>query len=368
MNVSTALLSAIFASLVQFAPVLPVPSARADALPLPSEQAGIHVYRTANPAVVTIRSGPRTGSGSIITADGLVLTNEHVIRAGQPAIAANAITVSVNLADGRRYTGQVIALDRPNDLALLQLVSETGELVSGLPTVQLAIADQLDVGERVYAIGSPFGLSGTLTTGILSRIDPNGDLQTDASLNPGNSGGPLLNANGQLIGVNKAIMTREGNTGIGFATSVRTAVAFMQQYRPQALLAQGYTALPTPPAAAPTPPVGVLVVPSDRPDLYTQDTNGTPANPEVVVPPVARGGDRARLGVTVNNTDLVIQQVEVNTPASQVGLRVGDRLVAINGQPLKTLQDLLGFLDQQPASAIITIARQNRLANYQVNF
>jgi serine protease Do len=188
----------------------------------PEERTAINVYRIASPSVVTVRNGRGNGSGSIISADGLVLTNDHVIR--------NSVDgrVTVLLADGKSYEGRVIARDQANDLALLQLAN-----ARGLPVIRLGNPNELAVGQRVYAIGSPFGLTGTFTTGILSRIDPaKGQLQTDAAINPGNSGGPLLNSRGELIGVNTAILSpvggRPGNIGIGFAASVKIASQFIQ--------------------------------------------------------------------------------------------------------------------------------------------
>ncbi|WP_448563310.1 S1C family serine protease, partial [Trichothermofontia sp.] len=203
-----------------------------------NEQTNINVYRNASPAVVTIIGGNNTGSGSIISPEGLVITNEHVVRAARSGM------VSVQTSNGQRYTGQVIATDAANDLALIQL--RTNER---LPFIRLAASDGIQIGQQVFAIGSPFGLSGTLTTGILSRIAPNGDLQTDAVLNPGNSGGPLLNSQGELIGVNKAILANQGsNTGIGFATSALVAQHFVNQVR------TGRPSSPVNPAIATAPP------------------------------------------------------------------------------------------------------------------
>lgn len=188
------------------------------------EQTSIDVYRLVNPAVVLISTGRSSGSGSIVSPEGLVLTNEHVVR------GARGGRVSVSTNTGDRYIGQVIATDRQNDLALVRL-----ETTDRLPTVRLSDSEGIQVGQRVFAIGSPFGLSGTLTTGILSRIARNGDLQTDAALNPGNSGGPLLNSRGELVGVNKAILSPDGrgNTGIGFATSAIIAREFIEQNQDQ---------------------------------------------------------------------------------------------------------------------------------------
>jgi len=301
------------------APLIPelLPSAIAQARDS-NEQIAIDVYRRANPAVVTIRAGFSSGSGSIIDASGLVITNEHVIRSSDG-------TVSVMIANGKRYTGQVIAIDRRNDLALVRL-----QTTDRFPTIPLADSSGIAVGQRVFAIGAPFGLSGTLTTGILSRINPNnGDLQTDAVLNPGNSGGPLLNSRGELIGVNKAIRVSPlgANTGISFATSVLVARQFIAQN-------------------------------ANRPPIATAPSNPDPnAN--------ARG---PRLGVVVNTETLVIEAVQPNSIASTYGLRPGDRLVGLNGRRLLSVEQLIDYLDSRPSTAVLTINRGSRIGNLRIRF
>jgi S1-C subfamily serine protease len=267
------------------------------------EQVTIKVYQAALPAVVTIRGGNSTGSGSFISSDGLILTNAHVV--------GRFSRVEVITQDGRRFAGDVISTDRRNDLALIKVQSQ-----ERFPFLPLADSKGIQVGQRVFAIGSPFGLSGTLTTGILSRIAPNGDLQTDAAINPGNSGGPLLNSKGELIGVNKAII---GNgQGIGFATSAPTARTFIAQSRNR---------------------------------------------PNVAVNPQA-----PRLGVTVDGQTFIIQAVATNSIASRVGLRPGDRILAVNNQPLRDVEDLVEFLDRKPKAMVLTIARNQRLGQVLIEF
>ncbi|MCD8488540.1 MAG: trypsin-like peptidase domain-containing protein [Desertifilum sp.] len=291
------------------------------------EQTSINVYQAASPAVVTIRAGRGSGSGSIISAEGLILTNEHVIRD-----SGNG-QVTVRTPNGRSYTGAVIATDRRNDLALVRLLNTQGER---FPTIPLANADGIRVGQQVFAIGSPFGLSGTLTRGILSRIGRDGDLQTDASLNPGNSGGPLLNSRGELIGVNKAILSPDGrsNSGIGFATSATIARDFITQNANRPVPSGGVARQPTPSSPA--------------------QRSSTPNSP--------------RLGVTVDGRNLTVLEVEPGSVAATIGLRRGDRIVAINQRRLTGVGDLQTFLDSRPNSVLLTVSRNNRLANVRVRF
>ncbi|NJK33569.1 MAG: trypsin-like serine protease [Oscillatoriales cyanobacterium SM2_2_1] len=291
--------------------MMPLPSA---AQSLADEQVNVRVYERANPAVVTIRAGRSNGSGSIVSPEGLVLTNEHVVR--------GSAVVQVRTADGRPFAGEVIALDRRNDLALVRLETRGQRL----PSIPLADPRNIRVGQRVFAIGAPFGLAGTLTTGILSRINPgNGDLQTDARLNPGNSGGPLLNSNGELVGVNKSIIVSRagGNTGIGNATSAQVAREFISR------------------------------------NANNRGTGSVAMQPD-------RFSGRARLGITVNTENFVIDQVQPNSIASRVGLRPGDRLLGLNGQRLIRVEQLTQYLDQSPEVVVLTVQRDRRIANLRI--
>lgn len=179
-------------------------------------------------AVVTVQAGREIGSGSIVSATGLVITNHHVVRRLQQQ------SLFVRMQDGRRYPGQVVSTDRRHDLALIQLESQ-----APLPTIRMAAATSPPLGQPVCAIGSPFGQAGIVTVGQLVRILPNGDLQSDVELQPGNSGGPLINAQGEMIGVNKGV-ARERRDGrsrsfargaapISYATSSVEVDAFMHQ-------------------------------------------------------------------------------------------------------------------------------------------
>ncbi len=188
------------------------------------EETRVRVYRDASPAVVSIETRDTTGSGSIISPDGLILTNAHVVFQQE--------TVTVILADGSRLRGDVIAFGEDGlDLAAVQLRGQRN-----LPTIPFAPRGSVEVGQSAFAIGNPFGqFQNTFTVGIVSRIDRDrGMIQTDAAINPGNSGGPLLNSQGELIGVNTEIFTsgqQGGNIGIGFAISMDQVQPFLQAVR-----------------------------------------------------------------------------------------------------------------------------------------
>jgi serine protease Do len=190
------------------------------------EDTNIRVYKLASPAVVSIQSQRGNGSGSIIDPKGLVLTNAHVVR--------GATIVNVTLSDKRQFRGVVIANSTNPDLAIIRLEGVT----ENLPTIQIASSSTIQVGQRAFAIGNPFGrFAGTLTTGIVSRIDRDRKLlQTDAALNPGNSGGPLLNSRAELVGVNTAIFTTNStNSGIGLAIEADTVKQFISSVRQGAI-------------------------------------------------------------------------------------------------------------------------------------
>lgn len=197
-----------------------------------SEQQAIDAYRKTNEAVVNITTQTTTpeffgfiyqeGSGSGVVVDaqkGLIVTNSHVI--------SNARQIAVTLANGKSYPVRLVGVDRGNEIALLRIKAPQSELVSA----ELGDSSSLEVGQRVLAIGNPFGLQRTLTTGIISSLgrairSEDGRLiedliQTDAAINPGNSGGPLLDTAGRVVGLNTAILSRTGESaGIGFAIPV----------------------------------------------------------------------------------------------------------------------------------------------------
>ncbi|MDX1979844.1 MAG: trypsin-like peptidase domain-containing protein [Bryobacteraceae bacterium] len=202
----------------------------------------IDIYKTAHQATVNISStvyrrgwfgqvvpDAGTGSGFLLDGEGRVLTNNHVVSGRAPEII-------VTMADKSRYKAQLLARDPQNDLALLKI-----EPKKKLPFLRLGDSDDLQVGQKVLAIGNPFGLEGTLTTGIISSLGrqlDNGQggtleglIQTDAAINPGNSGGPLLDSQGSVIGINTAILGPGGNIGIGFAMPVSRAKSMLEAYQ-----------------------------------------------------------------------------------------------------------------------------------------
>jgi len=221
------------------------------------EQVNIRVYQVASPAVVSLDAGKTTGSGSIISPDGLVLTNAHVVQnAGS--------TVTVILSDGRQLAADVVAKGSAGkDLALVKIRD-----AADLPIISFADPESVQVGQIAFAIGNPFGqLPGTFTNGIVSRIDKQrGLVQTNAAINPGNSGGPLLNSQGELIGVNAGILNPDGkgsgNIGIGFAISVDEIASFLIAAKEEATqpesreseVGDGDSLLPTPYSPIPASP------------------------------------------------------------------------------------------------------------------
>ncbi|MEX0269777.1 S1C family serine protease [Leptolyngbyaceae cyanobacterium UHCC 1019] len=390
------------------------------------------IYQRVNPAVVTVFAGREIGSGSVVSPNGLVITNNHVVN------GAMGSRVSARTFDGQSYVGQVIAIDRRSDLALIQL--QTG---SQLPTVPLATSTPRS-GEPVLAIGSPYGRPGVLTTGTFSSTRSNGDLQSRVVLHPGNSGGPLLNASGEMVGVNKAILesAQGSNTGISIATSVQTARSFIAQNSAGsagiASRAPIYNQMPnqTPIYQPPTNPViaqfpGGIVLPKPQSPIWRSRSNNPiyesqPPNNQfasrsgqysggqysggaVVIPtpndnrsnpgidrqnyesaqvptpqydpgyhsdlpyPSPQAGSNpaiagAQLGVTVDIRTLVVQSVNRGSAAANSGLQVGDRLLGVNGNALRSFDDLKAFISNAPAVAQFTISRNGQAATLGIQF
>jgi len=202
------------------------------------------VAGTVLPSVVKLdvagAEGQGSGSGIILSADGLILTNEHVA-----ALAGDGGEITVSFTDGSRATATVVGSDPLTDTALLQ-----AEDVDGLTPITIGESGKLDVGEQVVAVGSPFGLDSTVTSGIVSALDRPVDvgtdgqgnstvypaIQTDAAINPGNSGGPLVNMSGQLVGINSSIRTNgasaeSGSIGLGFAIPIDEVLPIIDQMK-----------------------------------------------------------------------------------------------------------------------------------------
>jgi serine protease Do len=226
------------------------------------------------------------------------------------------------------FTGQVLATDPVNDLALVQLRTK-----KSLPVARFAKPDGIRFGQPVCAFGSPFTRTGILALGRLKGTRENGDLETATILLlPGYSGGPLLNTQGEMIGVNKAVRlseTGENTEHTAFATTITVAQKFIGQNRQKT---------------------------SDMPAE-------APANPTSPIAPL-----HDRLGAVINERSLVVQIVEPNSPAENAGITGGDRLVAVNGQRLARLEDLQTFLDRRPKNAVFTIGREAQQQELQVVF
>src|SRR4051812_9559767 len=310
------------------------------------EQNNISVYRKNIGSVVNVTSKavafdffyglvPQEGQGSgfIIDKDGHVLTNYHVI--------AEARQVEVTLHNRKKYRATVVGTDRSHDLAVIQIKAPD------LTPMVLGDSKNLQVGQKVYAIGNPFGLAGTLTSGIVSSIrsvqEPNGinineAIQTDAAINPGNSGGPLLNSHGEVIGINTMIASSVGqNAGIGFAIPINTAKAVLND-----LLTLGRVRRPV---------LGVYTL-AIGPDIA--DQLGLPADYGLLVQRVLPGGaaERAGLRAGTERAYLGNQQIMVG----------GDLIVAIDGQDVQDQQQLEQVMNNHRAgdTVRITIYRGKR--------
>lgn len=273
------------------------------------------------------------GSGFIIDHDGHVLTNYHVV--------ADARQVEITLHNRKKYRATIVGTDRSHDLAIVQIKAPD------LNPMVLGDSKNLQVGQKVYAIGNPFGLAGTLTSGIVSSIrsvqEPNGinideAIQTDAAINPGNSGGPLLNSHGEVIGINTMIASNSGqNAGIGFAIPINTAKAVLND-----LLTLGRVRRPV---------LGVITL-AIGPDIA--DQLGLPADSGLLVQRVLPGGAAERAGLKGGTERAYLG----NTPI-MVG---GDLIVAIDDQEVQDQQQLAQIMNNHRAgdTVRVTIYRGKR--------
>jgi len=321
----------------------------------PIEAENVRIYRDVAPAVANIVTHAvqydffmdpmpveGAGSGFLIDTDGHVLTNYHVV--------AGAQTIQVTLGDQSRYIAKFIGADTRNDIALLK-IDLKGRKLTPLP---LGDSRGLVVGQRVLAIGNPFGFQSTLTTGVISSLgrtvqtDENTfidqAIQTDAAINRGNSGGPLLNTHGQVIGINSAIFSPSGTAaGIGFAIPINTAKRVAQE-----LITSGRVVHATLGAS------GRAIWPGLAQALNLAVDQG------ILIESVAPGGPAAQAGIHGGNRVVLagLQQLTIG----------GDILVAINGKPVTDQSDLTLLLDRaQPGDVVtLTVVRNGKKMDVRV--
>jgi 2-alkenal reductase len=293
---------------------------------LAEEEVLIDLYRRVNPAVVfilvTSNLGDSLGSGFVIDTDGHIVTNYHVVEGAEE--------IEVAFAGGRRAFATVVGTDQDADLAVLDVEVPADQLT----VVELGDSDAVVVGQRVVAIGNPFGLAGTMTVGIVSGVGRtltsernSGDgrfsapdiIQTDAAINPGNSGGPLLDLNGRVIGVNRAITSETGvNSGVGFAV----AVNLVRRIVPD-LIANGRFVYPY---------LGISS--ADEITLAQQQALGLPQATGVYIIGVTPGGPAEAAGLRAGTRGTSIDGLQAG----------GDLIVAIEGQPVANFNDLISYL------------------------
>lgn len=293
----------------------------------PEELNNIEIYKQSHVATVHINStvyrrdfffdvvpSKESGSGFLIDEKGLIMTNNHVISGSQK--------LAVILPDQSRYDAEVLVRDRTNDLALIRITPR-----KKLSFLKLGDSEHLQVGQKVLAIGNPFGLEGTLTTGIVSSLgrtirdesarELSGMIQTDAAINPGNSGGPLLDSQGNVIGINTAIYGAGGNIGIGFAMPINRAKEMLKDFQAGKSFKR--------------PMLGVEVV--------------------------FVSGDLAEALKLPPDGGLLIQTIQPGTAAATSGLRGARRVVLVGNMELGIGGDLILEIDGKVADKTDSIAR-----------
>ena len=265
------------------------------------------------------------GSGVIVTSDGTILTNNHVID--------GATDIEVQLSDKREFKAKLVGTDPRTDIAVLKIDA------SGLPTLAIGDSSKLRVGDVVFAVGDPFGVGETATMGIVSATGRSGlgienyedFIQTDAAINPGNSGGAMVDLRGNLIGINTAIATGggEGNIGIGFAIPIDMARSVADQLVAHGKVIRGYLG------------------------LYPQD----------VTPEIAK-----QFGLSGPGGALV-SEVSPDSPASKAGLKRGDVILKVNGQPVNSANDLRLRISQTPPGTDVKlqVSRDSKLLDVTVD-
>ena len=257
------------------------------------------------------RGGTSFGSGFIISADGYVLTNHHVVE--------GADTVRIKLSDRREFTAKVVGSDEQSDVALLKIAA------TGLPTLRVGDSKALKSGQWVVAIGSPFGLDHSVTAGIVSavgRANPYANqryvpfIQTDVAINRGNSGGPLLDTRGQVVGINSQIFSNSGGyMGVSFAIPIDVAMNAVQQLKATGKVTRGQ--------------LGVVIQPFDRDDARAMGLPDT-------------------RGALVNN-------VQPGSPAARAGIQRMDVIRSINGQPIYESSDLPPIVGAMAPGSKVTV-------------
>jgi len=316
------------------------------------EQNNISVYKRNIPSVVNVTSRAVTfdffyglvpqegqGSGFVIDKEGHILTNYHVI--------ADARQVEVTMHNRKKFKATVVGTDPSHDLAVIQIKA------SDLVPAVLGDSRNLQVGQKVYAIGNPFGLAGTMTRGIVSSIrpvrEPNGAtideaIQTDAAINPGNSGGPLMNWHGEVIGINTMILSNVGqNAGIGFAIPINTAKAVLND-----LMTLGRVRRPA---------LGVRTVPVS-PELA--DEIGLPVDYGLLVIGVVPGSSADQAGLKAGTERAYLGNIPI--------MLGGDLIVAIDGEKIQDQDDLTQMMNNHRAgdSVKVTIYRGKKKVDVDV--
>ena len=314
------------------------PGGIADPATVTDEQNNIEVYKTLAPGVVNIHSTSYArdffgfvepqeggGSGSIIDQQGHILTNYHVIEGAQK--------LAVSLGGQKNYAAKVVGGDPDTDLAVIQLVETPREPLTVIP---LGDSDKLVVGQKVLAIGNPFGLDRTLTTGVISGLQRpirarngrpiEGAIQTDASINPGNSGGPLLDSRGRMIGINSQILSPSGaSAGVGFAVPINIAKRIVPQ-----LVRTGEVRRPK---------LGI----STRNVEALRNQVQLPVSAGVLIWQVAPGGAAANAGL------------RGLTQTEDGDVEIGDIIVAIDGEKVTNTDDLYQILDKHQVGDLVRV-------------
>jgi S1-C subfamily serine protease len=316
------------------------------------EQNNISVYRRNIPSVVNVTSRAMTfdffyglvpqegqGSGFVIDKEGHILTNYHVI--------ADARQVEVTMHNRNKYKATIVGTDPAHDLAVIQIKAP------GLVPAVLGDSRNLQVGQKVYAIGNPFGLAGTMTRGIVSSIrpvrEPNGAtideaIQTDAAINPGNSGGPLMNWHGEVIGINTMILSSVNqNAGIGFAIPINTAKAVLND-----LMTLGRVRRPA---------LGVRTIPISA---ELADEIGLPADYGLLIVQVTPGGSADQAGLHGGTERAYLGNIPI--------MLGGDLIVAIDGEKVEDEQDLAHMMNNHRAgdTVKVTIYRNKKKLDVSV--